>query len=52
MFFSNFVLGLFLMDFGSILDLLFHVFPCLLHHFFEHDFYMDFSQIVARLLDR
>ena len=42
----------FLMDFGSSFDLLLHVFSCLLHHFFEHDFYMDFSPIVARLLDR
>ena len=40
------------MDFGSSFDLLFHVFSCLLHHFFEHDFYMDLSLIVARLLDR
>ena len=38
------------MNFGSILDLLFHVFPCLQHHFFEHVFHMDFSLILARLL--
>ena len=50
MFSSDLVLGLLLMDFGSVLDHLFHVFSCLLHHFFEHDFHMDFSLILARLL--
>ena len=51
-FFSDRFFNGFLMDFGSGFDLLFHVFSCLLHHLIEHDYYMDFPLILARLLDR
>ena len=55
-FFATFFRIDFFMDFwwilAPVLTYFFMFFSCLLHHFFGHDFHMDFSLIVVRLLDR
>ena len=40
------------MGFGSLLEHIFHVFLSLLHDIVEHNFCMDFSLILDRLLDK
>ena len=40
------------MDFDSFLDYVFHVVGDLLHYIFEHDFCMEISPLVDRLLQK